>query len=237
VSLGIQRIFKGVLAECDALIRCNVDSGSKVNPVMDLAKKSKKESVPEPEPPQAASKWRVLVGNLASGAIAGCAVEAALYPLDTIKTRLQMMRSGGGLSALLKAGGGKALYAGIGCVPCYAACDHGATSSLLERCIMLQPCGRWNPFPCRGNLLGMAPATAVFMAVYEPAKKHFAAETGSQQQGFLISAALAGWAASLVRVPTEVVKQRLQAGEFKRPTEAVRSHDGCPHATARASAC
>jgi hypothetical protein len=57
------------------------------------------------------------MGNLASGAIAGCAVEAVLYPLDTIKTRLQMMRTGGGLSAMLKSGGGKALYAGIGCVP------------------------------------------------------------------------------------------------------------------------
>lgn len=74
---------------------------------------------------------------------------------------------------------------------------------------------------CRGNLLGVAPATAVFMAVYEPAKKAIATETGSQQQAFLIAAALAGWAASLVRVPTEVVKQRLQAGEFKRPGVAV----------------
>ena len=76
---------------------------------------------------------------------------------------------------------------------------------------------------CRGNLLGVAPATAVFMAVYEPAKKAIAAETGSQQQSFLVAAALAGWAASLVRVPTEVVKQRLQAGEFKSPAKAVRA--------------
>jgi solute carrier family 25 (mitochondrial S-adenosylmethionine transporter), member 26 len=60
------------------------------------------------------------------------------------------------------------------------------------------------------------------MAVYEPAKKAIAAETGSQQQSFLLAAALAGWVASLVRVPTEVVKQRLQAGEFKRPGQAVR---------------
>jgi solute carrier family 25 (mitochondrial S-adenosylmethionine transporter), member 26 len=67
--------------------------------------------VPPKEPP----KWRVLAGNLASGAIAGCVVEAALYPLDTIKTRLQMMRSGGGIRALLKSGGGKSLYAGIKC--------------------------------------------------------------------------------------------------------------------------
>lgn len=66
-----------------------------------------------PPPP----KWRVVAGNLASGAIAGCVVEAALYPLDTIKTRLQMMRQGGGVRALIKSGGGKSLYAGIGCAP------------------------------------------------------------------------------------------------------------------------
>ena len=66
---------------------------------------------PAPPPPPA---WRVAAGYLASGAIAGCVVEAALYPLDTIKTRLQTM-SKGGLQALRKAGGGKALYAGIGC--------------------------------------------------------------------------------------------------------------------------
>ena len=38
---------------------------------------------------------------------------AALYPLDTIKTRLQTATSGGGLKALIQSGGGKALYSGI----------------------------------------------------------------------------------------------------------------------------
>jgi len=57
--------------------------------------------------------WRIAVGNLAAGAVAGCFVEAALYPLDTIKTRLQLMRKGGGLQALLNSGGGRGLYAGI----------------------------------------------------------------------------------------------------------------------------
>lgn len=61
---------------------------------------------------------------------------AALYPIDTIKTRLQLARSGGGIRALIQAGGGKALYAGI-----------------------------W------GNLLGVAPSTGVFMAIYEPLKQ------------------------------------------------------------------
>ncbi len=45
------------------------------------------------------------------------------------------MTSGGGMTALLQAGGGKALYAGV-----------------------------------FGNLAGVAPASAIFMAVYEPVK-------------------------------------------------------------------
>ena len=42
-----------------------------------------------------------------AGAIAGGVVEAALYPLDTIKTRLQVARSGGKLVL-------KGLYSGLG---------------------------------------------------------------------------------------------------------------------------
>ena len=61
---------------------------------------------------------------------------AALYPIDTIKTRLQSATHGGGLKALLQRGGGKALYSGV-----------------------------W------GNLVGVAPASAIFMAVYNPAKQ------------------------------------------------------------------
>ena len=38
---------------------------------------------------------------------------AALYPLDTIKTRLQTATSGGGLAALMRSGGGRALYSGV----------------------------------------------------------------------------------------------------------------------------
>ena len=61
---------------------------------------------------------------------------AALYPIDTIKTRLQSATHGGGLRALLQRGGGKALYSGV-----------------------------W------GNLVGVAPASAIFMAVYNPVKR------------------------------------------------------------------
>lgn len=37
---------------------------------------------------------RELAGHMASGVVAGTAVEAALYPIDTIKTRLQAARGG-----------------------------------------------------------------------------------------------------------------------------------------------
>ena len=41
--------------------------------------------------PKGVPQWRVLAGDLAAGATAGAAGEAALYPIDTIKTRLQAM--------------------------------------------------------------------------------------------------------------------------------------------------
>ena len=91
------------------------------------------------------------------------------------------MRSGGGLRALLQAGGGRALYTGV-----------------------------W------GNLAGVRPASAIFMGVYEPIKCRVAdqAPPGREWLGPLIAGATAGVAASVVRVPTEVVKQRMQSGEL-----------------------
>jgi hypothetical protein len=62
----------------------------------------------------------------------------------------------------------------------------------------------------RGNLVGVAPATAIFMAVYEPTKVALT-ERYSPQAAFLGAGALSGLVASLVRVPTEVIKQRMQA--------------------------
>lgn len=65
-----------------------------------------------------------------------------------------------------------------------------------------------------GNLAGVAPATAVFMAVYEPIKQEVTKRVPSDHAflGPLIAGAASGLAASLIRVPTEVVKQRMQSG-------------------------
>ena len=74
-----------------------------------------------------------------------------------------------------------------------------------------------------GNLAGVAPATALFFAVYEPVK-HSVTECLPKDQeklGPLAAGAVAGLVASMVRVPTEVVKQRMQTGEFQRLFKAV----------------
>ncbi|BDA42467.1 probable mitochondrial carrier protein PET8 [Coccomyxa sp. Obi] len=137
-----------------------------------------------------APAWRIVAGNIAAGATAGAVVEAALYPLDTIKTRLQTATSGGGLRALWQSGGGKALYSGI-----------------------------------LGNLAGVVPASAIFMGVYEPVKTAVEHRVPEDRQflGSLCGGVAAGLAASFVRVPTEVIKQRMQTGEF---TGAIRAVQG-----------
>ncbi|GAX82700.1 hypothetical protein CEUSTIGMA_g10126.t1 [Chlamydomonas eustigma] len=139
---------------------------------------------------KSAPAWRFVVGNLLAGAVSGCAVEAALYPIDTIKTRMQAMIGGGGVKALLQSGGGRGLYAGI-----------------------------W------GNLAGVAPASAIFISVYEPIKKFVQSSVPEERQylGPIVAGASAGLASSLIRVPTEVIKSRLQTKEFAGPIQAVRA--------------
>lgn len=118
---------------------------------------------------------RELVGHMASGALAGAAVEAALYPLDTIKTRMQVAHGGAAVNW-------GHLYRGLG-----------------------------------GNLIGVMPACAVFFAVYEPAKRLLLPADGDGRHtvgAHLVAAASGGLASSLIRVPTEVIKTRMQTGQF-----------------------
>lgn len=76
-----------------------------------------------------------------------------------------------------------------------------------------------------GNLAGVAPSSAIFIAVYEPVKAAVLASLPKEKDymGPIIAGMAAGAAASLTRVPTEVVKQRLQTGEFKSAITAIRS--------------
>ncbi|KAH7301748.1 hypothetical protein KP509_23G040600 [Ceratopteris richardii] len=141
-----------------------------------------------PQAPQLIKKndldfLRILFEGAVAGATAGVVVETVLYPIDTIKTRLQAVSRGAKISF-------KGLYSGLG-----------------------------------GNLAGVLPASAIFVGVYEPVKQKlqelFPDHLSSVAQ--LTAGAVGGAAASLVRVPTEVVKQRMQTGQFSSAYQAVHS--------------
>uniref|UniRef100_A0A7C9EBW8 Mitochondrial carrier protein n=1 Tax=Opuntia streptacantha TaxID=393608 RepID=A0A7C9EBW8_OPUST len=116
-----------------------------------------------------------------AGAVAGGVVESVLYPIDTIKTRLQAAHGGGKIVL-------KGLYSGL-----------------------------------YGNLAGVLPASALFVGVYEPVKKKLLETFPDNLSALahLSAGAIAGAVSSIVRVPTEVVKQRMQTGQFATAPNAV----------------
>ncbi|KAL8058320.1 hypothetical protein ABFX02_03G010600 [Erythranthe guttata] len=124
----------------------------------------------------------VLYESAVAGAAAGTLVETVLYPIDTIKTRLQAVRGGGEIIW-------KGLYSGLA-----------------------------------GNLVGVIPASALFIGVYEPAKQKLLKIFPENLSAIahLAAGALGGAASSIVRVPTEVIKQRIQTGQFVSAPDAVR---------------
>ncbi|GLU13220.1 hypothetical protein SLE2022_298650 [Rubroshorea leprosula] len=126
--------------------------------------------------------FRILFEGFIAGGTAGVVVETALYPIDTIKTRLQAAHGGGKIVL-------KGLYSGLA-----------------------------------GNLAGVLPASALFVGVYEPTKQKLLKMFPENLSAFahFTAGAIGGVAASLIRVPTEVVKQRMQTGQFSSPSDAVR---------------
>ncbi|KAJ0124726.1 PET8 related protein [Diaporthe amygdali] len=133
---------------------------------------------------------------LLAGGIAGTTVDLTLFPLDTLKTRLQSSEG------FFASGGFKGIYRGVG-----------------------------------SAALGSAPGAAFFFCTYEATKTALAearrqtlgggsssasAAAATQQGGgsgnghavdHMLAASLGEVAACSVRVPTEVVKQRAQAGQ------------------------
>ncbi|KAI1656492.1 mitochondrial carrier [Daldinia decipiens] len=122
---------------------------------------------------------------LLAGGIAGTTVDLSLFPLDTLKTRLQS-RDG-----FFPSGGFRGIYRGVG-----------------------------------SALVGSAPGAAFFFCTYEGVKGVLAdrrrGPTGNSDPirrntweaplEHMLAASLGEVAACAVRVPTEVVKQRAQAG-------------------------
>ncbi|KAJ1838727.1 S-adenosylmethionine transporter [Coemansia sp. RSA 486] len=112
------------------------------------------------------------------------AVDTALFPLDTIKTRLQAK------AGFLASGGFRGIYSGLS-----------------------------------SAIIGSSPGAAMFFLTYEQIKAGFERRGISKEYQPLahMAAASAGEvAACLVRVPTEVIKQRLQAKHHSSLTGAIR---------------
>ncbi|CAK7210378.1 S-adenosylmethionine transporter [Sporothrix curviconia] len=119
---------------------------------------------------------------LLAGAVAGTSVDLSLFPLDTLKTRLQA-----GPGKFWASGGFSGIYRGVG-----------------------------------SAVVGSAPGAALFFVTYEGVK-HAVDRPNSAPLAstHMLAASLGEIAACAVRVPTEVVKQRAQAGQYASSAQAL----------------
>ncbi|XP_032406492.1 mitochondrial S-adenosylmethionine carrier protein isoform X4 [Xiphophorus hellerii] len=118
---------------------------------------------------------RQFVASLVAGGCAGMCVDLTLFPLDTIKTRLQSQQG------FHKAGGFGGIYAGV---------PSAAVGSFPNAAAFFVT------YECTKSLLG---ASGAFAAPRAAPVSH------------MLAASLGEIVACLIRVPTEVVKQRTQA--------------------------
>lgn len=160
-----------------------IDGSSNNNSSMPV----KDDSTIQASPPVTFSPW---TRSLLAGALAGLTVDFSLYPLDTIKTRLQSNLTsssyGSGTNSILPRhtalGTLRSIYAGL-----------------------------------PSALLGSMPSAASFFVVYDTLKRRMITPSTSptmQSYVHMLASSLGEVAACAIRVPTEVVKQRAQAGLF-----------------------
>jgi solute carrier family 25 S-adenosylmethionine transporter 26 len=116
---------------------------------------------------------------LVAGGLAGTSVDIALFPIDTLKTRLQSPQG------FLQAGGFRGIYNGLGAAAA-----------------------------------GSAPGAALFFSTYEkmkPVVLSWQERTGFMQEheaiSHMVAASMGESMACLVRVPTEVVKAKMQTAQ------------------------
>lgn len=143
--------------------------------------------LPSSGAPHHAPPASLFLQHMLAGAVAGMTEHSAMYPVDTIKTRMQALCHPGqqlhgtsvlrAATAVLRREGWRGLYSGV-----------------------------------RAQLLGTGPAHAIYFAVYEEAKVHLIAEgqVGYAHLGTAAAGALATIASDCFNVPFDTIKQRLQ---------------------------
>lgn len=172
-----------------------------------------------------------------AGGLSGAAVHTALHPLDTLKTvrqadpalRSATLRSALGVLLARARGPGGGAAAGVGGAPASAGAVAAAAAGAAAR-----TGGGGRPPPpallavlpalYRGVVpaaLGAAPSSALYFGMYEAAKRALHArflrpsEPGAPTRRLALnclSAAAGNVASSVLFVPKEVIKQRLQTG-------------------------
>jgi solute carrier family 25 S-adenosylmethionine transporter 26 len=134
---------------------------------------------------------------LLSGALAGTTVDLSLYPLDTLKTRLQSatsFRAAGGFSGIYAGVGSAIIGSAPGAALFFVTYEH-TKAFLSSRRIAQQ------------TLTGAIPEEGDWALPIE----------------HMVAASLGEIAACAVRVPTEVVKQRAQARQYPSSLSALSS--------------
>lgn len=153
-------------------------------------------------------------GHMISGALAGTTEHCAMFPLDTIKTRLQTAGAAGTAGGVHGVGGG-ATQPGFG--------PAGALRTVVRGILTKEGVrGLYRGLAAVG--LGAGPAHAVYFATYEGAKETFGGNCAGHNP---VAHAAAGVCATIVgdavQNPVDTVKQRLQmAGSpYKSVTDCV----------------
>ncbi|GAB7362311.1 hypothetical protein MBLNU230_g2329t1 [Neophaeotheca triangularis] len=137
--------------------------------------------------------------SLLAGGIAGTTVDTSLYPLDTLKTRLQSSRG------FLASGGFRGVYNGIGSAVVGSA--PGAALFFVTYESVKKSLDHNNNNSDNGNNHGSSSSS----------------NGGKAAASHMLAASLGEVAACAVRVPTEVVKQRAQAKQSPSSLAALRA--------------
>ncbi|GAV76878.1 Mito_carr domain-containing protein [Cephalotus follicularis] len=138
--------------------------------------------------------WQFMI----AGSIAGCTEHLAMFPVDTLKTRMQALGGAGparptgvhqALTSILKLEGPAVLYRGIGAMG-----------------------------------LGAGPAHAVYFSVYETCKEYLSGGDPNNSVAHAVSGVCATVTSDAVLTPMDVVKQRLQlkSSPYKGVVDCVR---------------
>ncbi|CAN0520801.1 unnamed protein product, partial [Ectocarpus sp. 8 AP-2014] len=166
-----------VLAGCVAMVLLALptsNAAQKAGTVKLPAGRGKKSKAAESKALPELNTKDSFVTGLLSGAVAGTTVDLVLYPLDTVKTRLQATAG-----AKLSVNTFRGLFNGV--APAIAA---------------------------------SAPCAAAFFGAYDSLKRVLTEKLPDEYASVAHAGAAAGadLAQSVVRVPFEVIKQRVQAG-------------------------